>query len=518
MSDEKKTGKGGEGAAGAAKRDAKGPSYRIPDGSPWANAWKIVGGAGVACLGGALAMASSDPKRFAFSYLFGFYVFLTIALGSLFFVLVQRLTVAGWSVTVRRTAELLASGLGAFVLLVAPLVLMGMNHLYPWLGHGGAGHGGHGGGEGHSSLALVSDAHAQDHAQPNATAVEPGKEPLRGGTQGGGGGAGTGTGSGRGQHGLGKKMEPGQTGGAHAEHAGAGHRALTQEEAMEEANHLAHGATIAKKGAYLNRNFFLGRALAYVLLWAFLAYRLLGYSTEQDKSKDPKLTLAAQRFSAPGAILFALSLTFAAFDWLMSLEPTWFSTIYGVNIFASSVVSSLAVLILLTMSMRQSGLIKNEINVEHYHDLGKLTFGFLVFWAYISFSQLMLIWYAAMPEEVTFYHHRWDSEPWRTISVLLIVGHFVMPFFGIMSRNFKRRLAVLRFWVCWILVMHVVQMYWFVMPYSTEQGFQFHYFDALCLLGVGGVYFGYVLREMTRHAIIPVGDPRLERALRFENV
>jgi hypothetical protein len=491
--------------------------YRIPASSPWANAWKILGGVGVACLGAAGAMSSSDPKRFAFSYLFAFYVFLTIALGSLFFVLVQHLTAAGWSVTVRRSAELLASGLVVFVVLVAPIVV-GMRSLYPWLDHGAGAHGAHG--AEHTSLSIVGEAHAQDAPQ------EPGKEPTRGAQQGGGHGAGTSAGGGHGQHGHGKKMEPGAGAGAAPEHAGGGFKVLTQEEAMEEANHLAHAETIAKKAPYLNKSFFLARAVLYVLLWAFLATRLLGYSTSQDKTKDPKTTLAVQRFSAPATILFALSLTFAAFDWLMSLEPTWFSTIFGVNIFASSVVSSLAVLILLTMSMRQSGLIKDEINVEHYHDLGKLTFGFLVFWAYISFSQLMLIWYAALPEETTFYHHRWDSEPWRTISVLLIVGHFIMPFFGIMSRNFKRRLAILRFWVMWILVMHVVQMYWFVMPYvsasqatpgATEAGFAFHYFDALCLVGVGGVYLGFVLYQMTKHALIPVGDPRLERALRFEN-
>jgi hypothetical protein len=472
----------------------------------------------VACLGGAGVMSSSDPKRFAFSYLFAFYVFLTIALGSLFFVLVQRLTVAGWSVTVRRPAEFLASGLVVFVVLLGPVVF-GMRSLYPWLDHGGGVHGS-GGGE-HSSIGLVGEARAQDKDP-----LEQGKEPARGVGQGGGHGAGTSTGGGHGQHGLGRKMEPGAAGAAQPEHGGPGLKVLTQEEATEEANHLAHGEVLSKKAAYLNKNFFLARAFLYVLLWAFLATRLLSYSTNQDQSKDPKLTLDAQKFSAPGVILFALSLTFAAFDWLMSLEPTWFSTIYGVNIFASSVVSSLSVLILLTLSMRQSGLVKEEINVEHFHDLGKLTFGFLVFWAYISFSQLMLIWYAALPEETTFYHHRWDSEPWRTISVLLIVGHFVLPFFGIMSRNFKRRLAVLRFWVTWLLVMHVVQMYWFVMPYAAashavpgalQQSFSFHYFDALCFVGIGSIYFAFVLYQMTKHALIPVGDPRLQRALKFEN-
>lgn len=502
MSDEKKKESGSKSPPPAKKTEA----YRIPAGSGWSNAWKIFGGVGVVCLVGAGAMSGSDPRRFAFSYLFAFATFLAIALGSLFFVLYQRLTVAGWSVTVRRPAEFLASGLVVFAVLVAPIIV-GMNHLYPWLG------GAHGGEhpaspeQHHSSVTdgIIPEAHAQDHAAGQGGQAH---------DTGGGHGMGTGGGHGAGQgaeHGA--KPHPAAT----LEGVPGFKGPATQEEATEQANHLAHEKVLAKKSPYLNANAFRIRAVLYVIIWAFLAFRLLGYSTDQDKSKDPKLTLAAQKFSAPAVILFALSLTFAAFDWIMSLEPSWFSTIFGVNFFASAVVSSHAVLILVAMSMRESGLVKNEINVEHFHDLGKLTFGFLVFWAYISFSQLMLIWYAALPEEVTFYHHRWDVEPFHTLSLLLIVGHFIMPFFGIMSRNFKRRLAILRFWVVWILAMHVVQMYWFVMPYYSEHFTPNYLMDPLCLLGVGGIYFGFVFWQMTKHAIIPVGDPRLQRALKFEN-
>src|SRR5579871_5968391 len=143
-------------------------------------------------------------------------------------------------------------------------------------------------------------------------------------------------------------------------------------------------------------------------------------STNQDTTKDPKLTLKAQRLAPVATFIFGFTLTGAAFDWLMSLLPTWYSTIYGVTIFAGSVVCMYATLILVTQALRGAGLLKDAVNVEHYHDLGKLLFGFLIFWAYTSFAQYMLIWYAAIPEETAFYHHRWDVGPWMAISLAIV--------------------------------------------------------------------------------------------------
>jgi hypothetical protein len=275
--------------------------------------------------------------------------------------------------------------------------------------------------------------------------------------------------------------------------------------------------TMAKKAGYLNRNFFLVRVVIYFAAWLFLAFRYFRLSTSQDASKDPAFTRQAQQMAPVATILFGLSLTFAAFDWIMSLDPTWFSTIFGVTFFAGCVVTIFATLTVVAMAIREDGLIKNAITVEHFHDLGKLLFGFLVFWAYVNFSQFMLIWYAALPEETGFYHHRWDVGPWAYVSLLIVIAHFIVPFFLLLSRNVKRRLPALRLGAVWLLVMHVVEIYWLVMPNYNHGESTVSWIDFACLAGVVGVYLAVVFRNMTRYPLIPVGDPRLARSLAFEN-
>ena len=459
---------------------------------PWAGAWKVfatIGGLGLLASAAGYTM---DPRRFAFSWMFAFVTSLSIALGAMFFVLIQRLTSAGWSVTVRRTAEFFSYGILALIPLFIP-VLMSMGHLFPWLGE----HTEHGTADTapavHGSLTLITPAYAQEHAVPAVPA---------------------------GDHG--EALKP-RVAAAHEGDPSAGDSAhgglAAREHAQHEAHALVHTELLAKKSAYLNKNFFYLRACLYFLIWTVLAVRLFGYSAAQDISKDPQLTVRAQAFAPPATFLFALSLTFAAFDWIMSLEPTWFSTIFGVYFFAAGVVSSYAVLILVTMALRTSGPLEGAVTVEHYHDLGKLMFGFLVFWAYIGFSQFMLIWYAALPEETTWYHNRWDHDPWAKVSMALLLGHFVLPFFWTISRNFKRNLGRLQIGAGIILVMHVVDMYWFVMPNYMlgKDGFAFSWIDVACLCAVAGVYGAFVFYRMTKYSLVPVGDPRLERSLHFQN-
>lgn len=459
-------------------------------GSSWAGAWKVSAGIGVLGLVGAGLGYMQDPRRFAFSWLFAFITVLTIALGAIFFVLIQHLTSAGWSVTVRRTAEFLGLGILALIPLFLP-VLMSMNQLFPWAGeHGKAEHGEHAAPEKHGSFNLITPAYAHDHAAPaadppSAAAAAPADA-----------------------HGAAAPASAGHAAGEHAAHG-----------PMGDPHEVYEATVLQKKAPYLNTTFFLVRAVLYFAVWGLLAMRLFGYSTAQDKSKDPKLTLSAARFAPAATFLYALTLTFAAFDWIMSLDPMWFSTIFGVVIFASGVVSSLAAIILLTLALRSSGPLKGAVTIEHFHDLGKLMFGFLVFWAYVHFSQFMLIWYAALPEETTFYHQRWDFEPWANVSWALILLHFVLPFFWTISRNFKRNLGRLQIGAAILLVMHVVDIYWFVMPnfLPGQAGFSFHWLDLACLLAVAGIYGAFVFNRMNQHSLVPVGDPRLQRSLQFLN-
>ena len=240
-------------------------------------------------------------------------------------------------------------------------------------------------------------------------------------------------------------------------------------------------------------------------------------STRQDASRDHKLTLMMQSASPVAMITLALSLSFAAIDRMMSLEPAWYSTIFGVQYFAVSAVSALATLVVLLHGLKSSGHLGEAVHVEHFHDVGKLLFGFLVFWAYISFSQFMLIWYAGIPEEATYYHLRW-TEGWRTYSLFLAVGHFVIPFFLLISRNVKRRVPALAFGAGLLLVMHVAEVYWLVMPYASEGRLDVQWMDVAALLAVVGTYAAVVFFWMTRFPLVPVGDPRLQTGLHHEVV
>jgi hypothetical protein len=177
----------------------------------------------------------------------------------------------------------------------------------------------------------------------------------------------------------------------------------------------------------------------------------------------------------------------------------------------------MASLILWTLMLRRSGLLGDAVNVEHYHDLGKLLFGWIVFWSYISFAQFFLTWYSNIPDEVAWFHKRWDDngKTWMTMSLALVVFNFFVPFWFLMSRNIKRRLPLLAAGAVCIVVMHVVEVYWIVMP--NRGVFAPSIVDLGCLVGVTGVYLAAVLHGMEQYALIPVGDPRLNRALEFEN-
>jgi hypothetical protein len=468
--------------------EKKAPSagdYRIPASSAWGGAWRIAAGVGGVGLLGAVAGYTVDSTRFAFSYLFAFIVVLTLAFGSIFFVLVERLTAASWSVSVRRTAEFFASSIPIFALLFIP-ILLSMSTLYPWM-------------SGHAEPAIESTAHAQEGpagagqpgAPPPSRGVRPGPRPGMPPTMGG-------------PHG------PVQGAPDH----GRPHAETRQGPGPEEAE---EAEVIAGKSPWLNKVGWIARALLYFLVWTWIGTTFFRLSTSQDGTKDPKLTVRAQQLAPVATFLFAFTLTGAAFDWLMSLLPTWFSTIYGVTIFAGSVVMMYATLIVVTQALRDAGHLKNAVNVEHYHDLGKLLFGFLVFWAYVSFAQFMLIWYAAIPEETTFFHHRWDVGPWMWVSLALVICHFVVPFFILLSRNVKRREWAVRIGALWLIVMHVVEMYWQVMPYYGGGEVTLHWMDLACLVGIAGVYLAVVFYRMTKYPLIPIGDPRLARSLAFEN-
>jgi len=279
----------------------------------------------------------------------------------------------------------------------------------------------------------------------------------------------------------------------------------------------AADALLRWKRPYLNEGFFFARAALYFAVWSATALWFLRLSHRQDVAPSDAIAARLRRLSGPLLIPLGLTHTFAAFDWLMSLDPRWYSTIFGVYSFSGSLVAGFAFLALAAVAMRRSGLVPGAVGAEHFHDLGKLLFAFTVFWAYIGFSQYFLIWYGNLPEETIWYRQRLEGA-WRAVSIGLALGHFVIPFFFLLPRATKRNPAALAAGAAWMLMMHLVDVYWIVIPSVPGRAAAPGILDGAALLAVGGAFlafFGWLLR---RHPLVPVGDPRLPESLAFENV
>jgi len=275
-----------------------------------------------------------------------------------------------------------------------------------------------------------------------------------------------------------------------------------------------------KKGVYtnfLNPKMFYIRAVAYFLIWSFWAWKLYSNSKSQDTTKALGPTFANEKWSAPGMLLFFLSGSLASFDWVMSLNPHWYSTMFGVYCLAGGAWGFFALLTFIFLRFRANGIMVNSVTTEHYHDLGKWMFALTVFWAYIAFSQYMLIWYANMPEETIFFKMR-RTGSWEAMSGVLLFGHFIFTFLLLLARNSKRTLNVLRFATLWILAMHYTDVYWLVMPNFHKAGIAFSWIDLATLAAVmstAGLAFWMRLRKAP---IAPIGDPRFKKGLEFQNV
>ncbi|KAA5546952.1 hypothetical protein FYK55_00575 [Roseiconus nitratireducens] len=396
----------------------------------------LVVGVGLAFLvgsGGALDQGSNVMPRFGFSaYLTAFMYVLTIVLGSLFFVLIQHLVRAGWSVVVRRVAEFMMIMVIPMAILFIPIVfsLFFEGSLYVW---------------------TIPD--------------------------------------------------------------------------FAERLHLDESMWNTKK-SFLNGPFFVIRAVIYFGIWIAMALFYWRGSTGQDETGERAATDRMQYWAGPCVMLFSLSLTFAAFDWGMSLAPMWFSTMFGVYIFAGGILAAHCAITLATYLLQRAGALRQEVTVEHYHDLGKYIFGFVFFWTYISFSQYLLIWYGNIPEETEWFFSR-QRGIFGYLSLALIFLHWMLPFVGTMSRHVRRRPGLLACWAAYILVMHFVDIYWIIMPEARALGHEVVptaggvlgvLASVLCVVGMGSLVLGLILRVAGGNRVAPVRDPRLMESIVFENI
>jgi hypothetical protein len=275
---------------------------------------------------------------------------------------------------------------------------------------------------------------------------------------------------------------------------------------------VAHNELLQHKRLYLNTPFFLVRAAVYFTAWNALAYFLSAWSLEQDRNPDPRIARRMQQLSAGGLLCYGLTISFASFDWLMSLDPEWFSTMYGVLIIGGQGLSAMAFLITIVAWLSRRPPLDRIVMPSHFHDLGNLMLTFVMLWAYFSFSQYLIVWAGNLPLEIGWYQHRLDTS-WRAVGVGLILFHFAVPFVVLLSRAAKRERAALVKVAVWILVVRVVDLFWLIAPEFHQQGVSVSWLDVVLPLSLGAVWLGCFFRQLRGRPILPVHDPEFDEIL-----
>lgn len=278
---------------------------------------------------------------------------------------------------------------------------------------------------------------------------------------------------------------------------------------------VANDPLLAGKEPYLNNTFFIIRVIVVFAVWSLYYFMVTGNSRKQDLTKDQKLSHRNLVFSAAFIPLFAITISIFAVDFLMSLEPHWFSTIFGIYVFSGTVLAGLASVTIIIVMMMEKGYAHPALRNDHLFSLGALLFGFVNFWAYIAFSQYMLIWYANLPEETFWFLARWEGY-WVVISLLLIIVHFIVPYIVLLPQPAKMDPKRLKFISIWILFAHLLDIYWLAMPqmHSDKSGFYAIFEIGFPIAAVGLMIVVFAM-NYKKFNIIPVGDPKLQRGINF---
>jgi hypothetical protein len=276
------------------------------------------------------------------------------------------------------------------------------------------------------------------------------------------------------------------------------------------------GPKLADKRAYLSENFFILRTCIYFVLWSIWIFAIYYQSTKQDKERSARQMNIIARWSAPGLFLVVVIGTLASYDWLMSLSPKWYSTIFGLYILAGGALTFMSIVTLICLGFRRAGILKNSITPEHYHDLGKWLFALTAFYTYMAFSQYLLIWYANLPEETIWYRNRMVGS-WLPLSLAMPFLRFLIPFFVLLCRPAKRSLKVIAGIAIWSILIEYVELYWVVMPTYFKTGPQISWMDFATLAATVSVCALAFWSRFRKNKLAPVGDLRFEQSLYFEN-
>jgi hypothetical protein len=277
-------------------------------------------------------------------------------------------------------------------------------------------------------------------------------------------------------------------------------------------------AVIQAKAGYLNPGFFIVRAILYFAFWMLLMVLLNRWSAEQDRGEavTPADSVRFRTVSAPGLLFLVLSVTFASVDWIMSLDPEWFSTIFGLLTISGWGLTSFALTIVVLAKIQGSGGTTDILKPRHFHDLGKLMLAFVMLWAYLSFSQFLIIWSGNLPEEIPWYVKR-TTGSWGYVAIALVIGHFALPFVLLLSQDLKKRGKLLSRVAIFIICMRLVDLIWLVEPeFRPGTGFPIHWLDITLPAGLLGIWLFLFIRNLRSRALLPVNDPYFKEAFAHE--
>lgn len=279
---------------------------------------------------------------------------------------------------------------------------------------------------------------------------------------------------------------------------------------------VAADALLKQKSVYLNPPFFYGRAVLYFALWITLSYFLHKWSARLDETRNNQFIRQMQYLSGIGLLLYGLTVTFAAVDWVMSLEPHWFSTMYGLLFIVGQCVTALSFLVVMLLYLSEHKPYSAMLRAQHFHDYGNLMLAFVMLWAYMGFSQFLIIWSGNLPEENVWYLHRM-SHGWKYWAAFLLMFHWAVPFVVLLSRKAKRRAQTLAMVAVGLLLMRLADLYWLIAPAFQHEGeahFTFYWLYAAAPLAIGGIWLWHFLGQLKEHPLMPIGDERFVEHLK----
>jgi len=275
---------------------------------------------------------------------------------------------------------------------------------------------------------------------------------------------------------------------------------------------VAADELLRHKAPYLNVPFFLGRAAFYFLGWLFLSWRLNSVSAREDSEGHAAVDGKAAFASGPGLLFYGFSVTFMAVDWILSVDPKWFSTMFGLLFIANQALTSMAFMVTIMVLLSKYKPMSDVLTPRHLHDLGKFLLALTMVWAYFSFSQFLIIWAGNLPEEIPWYLTRLNHG-WQYVGLLLVIGHFALPFALLLSRDLKRNFKLLRNIAVFILLMRLVDLYWLITPSFRHDAFGISFLDFTLPIGLTGLWLAYFLTQLEKRPLMPKNAPHLEEVL-----